>query len=162
MKQRTLVISVGLSIGLLALLVVLLSQGRHSTTAVPSSWPPLLLTPCTPTTVHIDQQLFADDGLPAVAQALAEAWRVQGWSTQLDVREDGSTALLTGQRAGQHFKAFFEQGAHSVHLVASGEQQCDPSTRAVSVEQPQRGALSRRGETSRAGSVSQKTAVEEK
>lgn len=129
MKRRTLVVTVTLLFGLLALLIGLLSQLRHSTTATPRSWPPLLLAPCTPTTVYLDQQLFADDGLPAVAQALAESWQAQDWSTQLDVSTGGQAALLTGQRAGQYLKAAFEQKPDSVHLVASGEQHCDPSAR---------------------------------
>lgn len=127
MKRRTLVVTATLLFGLLALLIGLLSQLRYSTTATPRSWPPLLLVPCTPTTVYLDQQLFADDGLPAVTQALAESWQAQGWSTRLDVSADGQAALLTGQRAGQHLKAAVEQKLHAVHLVASGEQHCDPS-----------------------------------
>lgn len=124
MRRGTLVVTVTLLLGVLGLLAVLVNQLRISTTPPPSAWPPLLLNPCTLTTVHIDQQLFSDDDVPTVAGVLAAAWRSQGWSTQLDVKEDGSTALLIGQRSGAQLTAFLEQYSHAVHLVANGKQQC--------------------------------------
>ena len=125
MKQRTLVITVTLLIGLLAVLVVLLSQLRHSAAAAPSRWPPRLLRPCTPASVFIDQQVFTDDDLPTVATALDESWRAGGWTTQLDVGADGQAAYLNGQRGGQKCQAALQQEEGRVHLLMHGVVACE-------------------------------------
>jgi hypothetical protein len=141
MKRGPLAITLSLVVGSLALLVVLVNQLRIVNAPPPDHWPPLLLEPCTWTTVYLDQQLLTDEALPVVAQTLAAAWRRRGWSTQLDVNADGRAALLTGARAGQHVQAVFEQKPGAVHLVAHGEQQCDQAApgETVSTETTGRG-----------------------
>jgi hypothetical protein len=127
MKWRPLNLLAGL-IGLavtLSLLVSLLRQAGTPPTPALVSWPPTIpAQPCTATSVFWDQRLWVERDLPEVAAALDQAWRDQGWQTELTLRADARAALLSARRTGQAFEANLLVEAGTLHLLAQGQQGC--------------------------------------